>query len=489
MVRTLCVWFPDWPLRRPDAPPDRACLVVDGSATPRVVAFNQYAGEAGVRLGMRRPEAEVLCPGGTTLEQDYATESLVFESVAGAVEELVPRVEVADPGLLFVPIDGAIRYYGGEPALIDNLARAVREAAGAGGRIGVAGGPFAARWAAASAGAEPYIVDDDRQFLASLDIDVLGKEELVATFRWLGIGTLGALASLPRPAVLSRFGQAGLHAHRLASGEDRRPEPRAIPDDPSVTEHFEEPLVLLEQVGFAARALSHRLMEAMGESGIAPHRVEVSARAADGTARTRVWRSADSFTEKALAERVWWQLRAWNESAGIPGGIVQLRLAPADLSGEGRQLTLLEDVAARIEAERAVARVQALLGPDAVLEGRSQGGRDPIEQVRWHRWGDDPPAVERDPRAPWPGSTPGPSPALVPPEPQLLEVEWDGGMPSRVRLRSRWEPVLNWAGPWRKLGRWWRGEPHVDRYQIVTSAGALLCELRHGQTFVIGVYD
>jgi protein ImuB len=453
------------------------------------VALNQHAREAGVRLGMRRPEAEVLCPGGTTLEQDYAAELLAFEPVASAVEGLIPCVEVSDPGLIFVPIDGATRYYGGEPALVDKLAQSVRAEAGEGGRIGLAGGPFAARWAAAYADDGPYIVDNDREFLASLDVEVLGKEELVATFRWLGIGTLGELASLPRPALLSRFGQVGLQAHRLASGEDRRPQARDIPEDLSVFERFEEPLVLLEQVGFAARALSHRLMEAMAENGIAPHRVEVSARAADGTVRARVWRSADPFTDETLAERVWWQLRAWNESAGIPGGVVQLRLSPADLSGEGRQLTLLEDVSARIEAERAVARVQALLGPDAVLEGRPQGGRDPVEQVRWHRWGDDPPAVERDPDAPWPGSTPGPSPTLVPPEPQLLEVEWDSGMPTRVRLRSRWEPVLNWAGPWRKLGRWWRGEPPVDRYQVVTSAGAFLCELRGNQTFVIGVYD
>lgn len=483
------MWFPDWPLRRPDAPPDRACLVVDDSATPRVVAHNRHAREAGVRLGMRRTEAEVLCPGGTTLEQDYAAELLAFEPLTSAIEGLVPRVEVSDPGLLFVPIDGAIRYYGGERALVENLERVVRDEAGVGGHIGVAGGPFAARWAAAVAGVEPYFVDDDRQFLASLDVEVLGKEELVATFRWLGIGTLGELASLPRPAVLSRFGPGGLHAHRLASGEDRPPQPRNIPEDTSVTEKFEEPLVLLEQVGFAARALSHRLMEAMADSGIAPHRIEVTARAADGTSRTRVWRSADPFTEETLAERVWWQLRAWIESAGIPGGIVQLTVAPDDLSGEGRQLTLLEDVSARIEAERAVARVQALLGPEAVLESMPQGGRDPGEEVCWYRWGDNPPEVEREPGAPWPGSTPGPFPALVPPEPQILDVEWDGGMPARVRLRSRWEPVLNWAGPWRKLGRWWQGDSHVDRYQVVTSVGAMLCELRDGRMYVIGVYD
>jgi protein ImuB len=437
---------------------------------------------------MRRPEAEMLCPGGVALEQDHASESLAFEPVVRAVENMIPRVEISDPGLLFVRIDGAVRYYGGEQAIVDNLLRVVEEAAGSGFRIGVADGPFAARWAAALADDAPHIVDDDRRFLASLDVEVLGKDELVATFRWLGIGTLGELASLPRQAMVSRFGQIGLHAHRLASGEDRRPHSRDIPVDPSVIERFDEPLVLLEQVGFAARALSHRLMEAMREEGIAPHRVEVKAQAADGTIRARVWRSADPFTEETLAERVWWQLRAWTESAGIPGGVVQLVLSPADLSGEGRQLTLLEDAEARIEAERAIARVQALLGPDAVLEGRPRGGRDPRERIHWHRWGDSP-AVVGELDAPWPGSTPGPSPALMPAEAQLLEVEWDEGIPVRVRVRSRWEPVLNWAGPWRKLGRWWQGEPHADRYQVVTSLGAMLCERRDERTYLVGIYD
>jgi hypothetical protein len=63
------------------------------------------------------------------------------------------------------------------------------------------------------------------------------------------------------------------------------------------------------------------------------------------------------------------------------------------------------------------------------------------------------------------------------------------GMPSRVRLSSRWEPVLSWAGPWRRFGRWWQGEEAADRYQIVTSAGAFLCEVRDGETWLIGIYD
>ena len=88
----------------------------------------------------------------------------------------------------------------------------------------------------------------------------------------------------------------------------------------------------------------------------------------------------------------------------------------------------------------------------------------------------------------WPGRLPDPAPALLPPR-RRVEVEWDGGFPVRMRLGSRWEEVHNWAGPWRRTGRWWDGEQHVDRYQIVTPAGAFLCELHEGDCYLVGIYD
>jgi hypothetical protein len=63
-------------------------------------------------------------------------------------------------------------------------------------------------------------------------------------------------------------------------------------------------------------------------------------------------------------------------------------------------------------------------------------------------------------------------------------------MPARVRLGTRWEPVLKWAGPWRLVGKWWQGEGAVDRYQIVTSAGAFLVLVDEaGKATVSGIYD
>jgi protein ImuB len=135
-----------------------------------------------------------------------------------------------------------------------------------------------------------------------------------------------------------------------------------------------------------------------------------------------------------------------------------------------------------------LARVQALVGPDQVLVAQPRGGRDPGDRVAWRRWGE-PIEADPSPAAPWPGATPSPSPALIPRQPTQIDVEWDDGMPARVRLRSRWVPVVSWAGPWRKTGRWWKDELDADRYQIVTSVGAFLCEVKANRTFLIGVYD
>jgi protein ImuB len=483
-----------WSLTRPDAPSDEPVLIVDDrvtGATGEVLA-------AGVTLGMPRREAEALAPFATVMTRDLGDETRRFEPVVAGIEDLVPRVEVVAPGLVYVPMSGAVRFYGGEEELAGRVVKELDRLIGArrGGEalVGVADGPFAARWAAATATVgEPRIVTDTIAFLSRLDLgtlrESLGGEEVVDTFRWLGVNTLGDLARLPRETLASRFGNPGVLAHRLASGEDRLVDPRAIPHEFGVEMSFEDPLESLDAVAFAGRNLGEKLLRRLRPAGVAPHTVTISAEAANGHARTRVWRSADPFTESALTDRIRWQLRAWVETAGVPGGIARLSIIPSDLSGEGHQLGLLTDESSIIEAERALARAQALLGPDGVLHARAQGGRMPAERVAWSRWGEPESPLDRDSESPWPGATPAPSPALVPPRLDPIEVEWDGGMPARVRLGSRWEPVLTWSGPWRLSGRWWAGERDADRYQLVTSVGALLCVVAEGRAFLAGVYD
>ena len=480
------MWFPDWPLRRPDVPPDRPIQILD--AGDRVIAANPLAEGGGVRTGMRRRQAEDRCPGVVSLRADPGAEAVAFEVVVAVVEALVPRVEVFRPGLLLAGVDGAVRYYGGESLLAERVEKELEANVGPGARLGLASGPFAAQLAC-RAGPSPLLVEDDQAFLASLAIEVIDHEEMAATLRWLGITTLGELARLPRAAVGSRFGNIGLQAHHLASGEDRLLLARQPPATVAVETSCEEPVTDLEQAAFLVRSLVHRLLAGLAGEGVAPYRVEVEAEAADGSIRVRTWRDANPFDQATLIERIRWQLRAWVEGGGVPGGLVRLRLTPADLSGAGRQLGTDANPSSEAITQRAITRAQALVGSDQVLAARPQGGRDPAEQVQWFRYGEESPALTRDPLAPWPGKLPTPTPALVPPTPSRLELEWEDGTPVQVRLGSRWVPVLSWAGPWRRTGRWWNSEGSADRYQIVTSAGAFLCEVREGAAYLTGVYD
>jgi len=457
-----------------------------------VVALNALASAAGISVGMQRRAAEALCPTIVTIVRDEVADMARFEPVVEHIESVVPRVEIADAGLVFLPAAGAVSYYGSERALVERLDKEL-EVFGGDCRMSIAAGPFAA-WQAVRVTSEQsplFVVEDDSAFLANLDVAAIGSDDLAATFRWLGITTLGALAELPYDAVISRFGRQGMDAHRIARGIGNEAHPRDIPQDPAIEAIFDPPIEDFEQASFIARNLSQRLISQLAPHGMAPHRVVVTAIAADGTERIRTWRSADPFDDHTLADRVRWQLRAWIDgvSVGIRGGIASLRLEPGDLSGSGRQLALEEDVKAVEETERALMEVQAIAGADNVLVAVPQGGRDPGQQVLWSRWGESPVNESRDIHAPWPGKIPGPAPTLVPPDPVPFPVSWVEGTPEHVRLRSRWVPVLSWAGPWRHVGRWWDGEGSSDRYQIVTSAGAYLCEVRDGDTYLIGVYD
>lgn len=484
------MWYPTWALTRPDISHNSLAQAIDEAN--KVIARTAEAADRGVQIGMARRSAEALCPEIVTVVSDPGADYRRFEPVVAAVEAVVPKVEISNPGLLFLPIAGAVNYYGGEAALVERIVKELDDF-GWEFRLGLAAGPFAAYQAATLATPEQpwFVVEDDAAFLASRDITSLGSEDLAATFRWLGITTLGALAELPHHAVVARFGRDGFAAQQLARGAGRTVDPRDIPADPNITMEFDPPILSTEEAAFAARNLAQRLMAGLASSGIAPHRVIVTAVAADGTERSRTWRTADPFNDRTLAERVRWQLRAWIEGvgAGIRGGLVSLTLEPADLSGAGRQLALAEDAASFEEQQRAFMEVQAIAGVDNVLIARPQGGRDPAQQVLWGRWGEEFAPPTHDPAAPWPGKIPSPAPALVPPEPVPFDISWVDGMPEQVRLKSRWVPVLSWAGPWRSVGRWWEGEGPADRYQVVTSTGAYLCEVRGGKTYLVGVYD
>jgi len=75
----------------------------------RVVARTAYAASQGVQIGMRRREAQAVCPELHIATNNPERDRLMFESVVRAVSELVPLVEVSTPGVILLATRGPSR--------------------------------------------------------------------------------------------------------------------------------------------------------------------------------------------------------------------------------------------------------------------------------------------------------------------------------------------------------------------------------------------
>jgi protein ImuB len=331
-------------------------------------------------------------------------------------------------------------------------------------------------------------------FLAPLPVTVLDRPELADLLTRLGLRTLGDLAALPAETVLARFGSEGALAHRLARGLDERPlAVRTPPPDLAVTTELDPPAERVDTAAFAAKAMADELHVRLAARGLACTRIAIEAETEHGEHLLRLWRHDGALTAGAIAERVRWQLDGWLSSGTATAGLTLLRLTPDEVKPDhGRQLGFWGGSAAADErADRALARIQGMLGPEGVVTAVVGGGRDPADQIRLVPWGEprEParpagaaaPSRERARAAgaarragasalpPWPGSLPVPAPAVVHPRPLAAEVRDAthqpvavtargllSGVPAAVSMAGGpWMGVVTWAGPWPAEERWW----------------------------------
>ncbi len=529
----VTVWCPDWPVVAASVAAGALAVVLHAN---RVVARSPAAAAEGVTIGQRRRQAQQCCPDVALLDHDPDRDARAFEPVVRAIGRFAPRLEVVEPGWLCLAARGPSRYFGGDDALAEQLVAAVRSELGAGGQpasvgagrqpasvgVGVADGRFAAAVASRRAGQAPMVVAPGATpaFLAPLPVawlHLVGEvdPELVGLFARLGLARLGDLAALPEGDVLSRFGPAGRHAHRLAAGLDERPAGGAEPrPERRVEQTFDDPVVKLDPLVFTGKHLADELVAGLSAEGRVCTRLVVTAETEHGERTERAWYRAAGLSAPAMVERVRWQLDAWMTSGELSAGVVLLRLAPDEVRGDdGDQVRLWGGPSAADErAARAVARLAGMVGDQGVLVPAWRGGRLPGDRYGWvpasttDLTDADDTAERLRPSpltgpvpaggsggaggraGPWPGSLPAPSPAVVPAEGRPAELLDAAGQAVTVSGRGELsappatlavagrppQAVTGWAGPWPLDERWWDPRRHrrLARLQVVTTDGA-----------------
>jgi protein ImuB len=506
--RFVTVWCPDWPVVAARVPSEQPAAVFRSN---RVIARSPAAAAAGVQPGERRRSAQGTCPELLVLDHDPDHDARAFEPIGRAIADMAPRLEVVEPGWACLLARGPSRYFGGELSMAERMVELVFDATGARPGVGVADGRAASAIAARRAartrsgvvvvppGASSTYVDG----LPVAWLHELGEvtADLVDLFVRLGLRTLGQLAALAPGDVLARFGAEGLHAHRLAGGDDRRPS-AAVDPPPEwwVDEVFLEPVEQLETVVFVAKRLADSLVAQLSADGRVCVRLVVVVESEHGERSERAWYRDEGLSASAMVERVRWQLDGWvARPEGLSGGIVLIRLVPDELrSDDGVQAGLWGGRSqADHDAARAIVRLGGIAGDEAVRVPTWTGGRLPTERYRWVPAAavdlDEP--VGRLDRGvgPWPGGLPAPSPTVVPDAPVSVEMLDERGEvvrvngrgdvsapPAMLALPTARHRVVAWAGPWPIEQRWWAPDRarRLARFQVVTE---------HGVAHLVGV--
>jgi protein ImuB len=505
MSRVLVVWCPDWPvvaaLAETEAPsiPGQApgpAAVLTRSA---VIACNGAARAEGVRRGMRRRDAQARCPELVLLPDNPDRDAREFEPVLAAVEALRPGVAPLRPGLLAIRAPG--RFYGGEEHAAAVIAERLVETGVWDCRIGIADDLFSAEQAARLADVQGWRVvleGESAGFLRDLPIEVLDDADLVGLLQRLGLRFLGDLAALPARDVLTRFGAYGAKVHRLARGVDPvEPATRTPPPDLVREVAFEPPLASVEAVCFSVRRTAEDFVAALGDRGLVCTAVRIEAEG-DDARRTvlsrRTWVHSRWFAVADLVDRVHWQLQATPQGVTVGGPVGHVRFVPETVEPAAAHADGLWGGDNDERVDRGVARVQAMLGYDAVVVPVRQGGRSPGDRQALVPWGERATGL-RPPGLPWPGQIPSPAPTRVFAEPWATAVVGPAGQPVAVTERGAvtceptqvlikhshtgsspgWQPVEAWAGPWPVDEQWWEGNSpgagRVARFQVVGADG------------------
>jgi protein ImuB len=369
----------------------------DGS----VLDVSPVARELGIRRGMALGGAHRLAPEAVFLDPDPAADAAAVERALDRLADFSPGVAgVTDSGdaaygLLEIQVDGLQRLWGEEDVLVFRLREALEPLLPGRPRAGIAGTRFAATLAAATAGQSVGRVPPagDAAFLAphpaallTPDGDVRGR---LARF---GLETIGAIADLPRSALIARFGDEGARMHARARGEELTPfRPRRAPERLALALPLDPVVADLEPLRFVLRRLVGALADQLIGRGAATLRAHLRL---DLDTTFAPPRSADrlDFEQRlpeptAEAEAIERLLYAQLERMPPPAPVARLELELAEVApAAGQQLPLFVPQAARAaRLDWQLARLALTFGEDRIRRVASTDPEAPLPEERW-RW-------------------------------------------------------------------------------------------------------
>lgn len=455
-----------------------------------IAAVDVAAERLGLVPGMPLATARAMVPALAVAETDPGADAALRESLADWLERYTPFVGLDGSDGLVLDVTGSAGLFGGEEALLADLAGRLGRA-GIAHRTALAGAVATAR-ALARFGCrdgEGRLVPPGEEAAAVLPLGTaaLGIEAgTVTALARLGLKRVADLAVAPRAPLAARFGADlidrldALRGFREEPVNPRRPLPACTAE-----RRFAEPIGHEDDVRRSILALAGELGRILARRGEGARRLELTFFRADGAVRRLPVETGRPVREPEAVLRLYRErLDALADPVDPGFGFDVLRLAAlvterldavqTGLDGRGRDDEALADLTDRLGARLGSRRVLRLAAEDTHHPDRAS---QPVPSRRalqpgqedWSAWT---PAGEPPLR---------PLRLLDPPERVEALAEIPDGPPVRFRWRRVLHAVRKAEGPERIAPEWWREEALTrDYFRVEDEAGRRFWLYREG---------
>jgi len=486
--RLGCVDLPAFPLqllfkRHPEWTAYPAAVVAEDKPQGLVLWVNEKARQLGVLPGLRYAAALSLASGLHAAEISPA-------EIESAVTELTPRLmrftpevepSVEEPGVFWLNGAGLKLLYA-SPVKWAQALRASIEASAFHATV-VVGFTRFATYAVAKAEKGIVVFRDPAEEQHAAHKIPLDRLDLDPDFRdtlfKLGVKTVGGLLSLPSGGLRERFGPKAHRLYRMAAGELWTPfNPRA-PEEPIMQRHIlDDPESDANRLLFLIKQLLHPMLAALAARAQALATLWLSFLIDRGNWLKEQIRPAAPTLE---AIQILDLVRLRLESLRFSAGVIEMELNAEGCAATREQLRLFAEGPTRDldAANRALARLRAEFGDQAVVQAKLKDGHLPEARFSWEPLT----RVElprndltslndlnglNDPTTKVLVRRIAARPILLPGEPRPTHEDgW-------LLVGAKYGSIDKLTGPYILSGGWWNREIHREYYFAETRRGDFL---------------
>jgi len=369
-------------IEKRDRPELLARPVIVGGGRRGVVAAACYiARTSGVRSAMPMFKALAACPDAVVIKPDMAKYVAVAREMREMMEALTPLVQPLSIDEAVLDLSGTEALHRAPPAVVlARFAREVEQRLRITVSIGLAPNRLLAKLTAERDKPRGFAVlgAEAAKWLAPQPVGLLPGvgPALAKKLGAAGFTRLGQLAALEVREAARRFGEDGPGLVARARGEDtRRVDPARAVKSISAETTFDTDLRSLAELEVPLWRLCEKLGRRLSEKGLAAAGVVLKLKTANFESRTRTVRLGRPTKLPEMLFRAAQPMLA-KEATGAAFRLIGVGSQPL-APGDAADLPDLADPDAARRADRwaAVEKVRARFGADAVVSGRTLGGR------------------------------------------------------------------------------------------------------------------